>query len=326
MANKGSRLIVGFVVSIFFVLSFARGSWGTEIIPIVTPGAGGGAYIVGTGVATIMKKHIPGIETIVQAESGVTTMLKLIHDYYQKNQPAFTLCDGNGVWSAYSGAGLFKGKERYSELRGVNFIFGAEVYFVTRKGSGIKSFPDAKGKRISVGPPGSSLAATGSLLFSLSGLSERDYNPVYLSYNEVVDGIKDNVIDGGILAGSSPVASYVELSLTHDVTIIPVSADVMKSITEKYLYYYPVTVKKGTYKGLDADVPTIAFGTILTTHERTDSNLVYKIVKTLYDHRDELISIHKAAQQMTLESAFYAMGIPLHEGAKRYFKEIGRIK
>jgi TRAP transporter TAXI family solute receptor len=100
----------------------------------------------------------------------------------------------------------------------------------------------------------------------------------------------------------------------------------MKSITEKYLYYYPVTVKKGTYKGLDADVPTIAFGTILTTHERTDSNLVYKIVKTLYDHRDELISIHKAAQQMTLESAFYAMGIPLHEGAKRYFKEIGRIK
>lgn len=297
-----------------------------ELIPIVTPGAGGTAYIYGAGIGSIGKKYIPDTDYVIQAESGSTTMLRRLHEYYLKNQQAFSVCDGNGVWSAYSAVGLFTGREKYTELRNITYLHEGHVYFVVRKDSGIKSFTDVRGKRIAVGPPGSTVAASGLLLFNTHGLTDKDFKVEYLSYNEVVDGIKEKSIDGGILGGVPPAASYSELSLTHDVTIIPVRADVIKTITEKYLFYFPVTIKKGAYRGLDSDVQTIAFSSNLVTHERTSADLVYKLLKAIYEHKDELVSIHRSAEGMTLKTALMGSGVPLHEGAIRYYKEVGVLK
>jgi hypothetical protein len=324
---------ISVLIELLFVLS-AAGTFffphpvsGKELIPIITPGMGGTAYVLGAGIGNIAKKYIPDIETVVQGESGSTTMLKLMHDFYLKGRPAFTVCDSNGVWSAYNGVGLFHGREKLTGLRAITFLYGAEVFLVTSKKSGIKSFQDTRGKRIALGPPGSSVAASGALLFEYNGLMpKKDFEALYLSYNEVADGIKDNSIDAGILAGTAPVAAYNELSLTHDVTIIPVKPEVLKAIPEKYLYYYPSVIKKGSYRGIDADVPTIAFGVMLATHEKTDNELVYQVVKTLYEKRKELVAISKSAEQMTPESALKSLGVPLHEGAKKYFKEIGVVK
>jgi uncharacterized protein len=321
-------LAIGVLVSSIMMLSPFSGDYvsAKELVPIVTPGAGGTAYIMGAGISTIGRKYVQDTDYVVQAESGVTTMLRRVHDYYKKNQAALTVCDGNGVWSAYNGVGLFAGKEKYTELRGVTFIHNIELYFVVRKNSGIRSFADARGKRIAVGPPGSSVAASGLLLFNAHGLTDKDFKVVYLSYNEVVEGIKDNSIDGGILAGSSPIASYNELALTQDVMIVPVRADALKTIAEKYLYFFPVTVKKGEYKGIDADVPVIGFSSILATHEKTNPDLIYKLVKALYEHKSELVAIHKVAENMNLKNAFDGVGVPIHEGAKRYYREVGALK
>lgn len=321
-------LVIGLLVSSIVMLSASSGEYARakELVPIVTPGAGGTAYILGAGIGTIARKYLPETDCVVQAESGVTTMLKRVHEYYTRNQPAFTVCDGNGVWSAYNGVGLFAGKEKYTELRGVTFIHSVELYFVVRKSSGIRSFMDAKGKRIAVGPPGSSVAASGLMLFNAHGLTDKDYKVVYLSYNEVVEGIKDNSIDGGILAGSTPFASYSELAITQDVTIVPVRADVMKTIAEQYLYFFPYTLKKGTYKGLDTDVTTIGFASILATHEKTSPDLVYKLVKALYEHKNELVAIHKVAENMNVKNARDGIGVPMHEGAIKYYREVGVMK
>jgi hypothetical protein len=297
-----------------------------EVVPVVTPGSGGSAYMLGAGIASMAGKYIPDVTCIVQAESGVATMLKLVHEYWQKNKPALTVCDGNGLWSAYNGEGLFAGKEKYSELRGITFIHGVGVIFVVKKKSGINSYADAKGKRISVGPPGSSVGATGMMLFRAHGLTEKDFKPVYMSYTETTDGIADGSLDGGIVAGSAPIAAYNELALTQDVTIVPVRPDVSKDITTQYKYFFPVTVAKGTYKGLDKDVNTIGFSSILATHERTSPEFVYKLVKSIYEHKEDLIAIHVVAKEITTKSAFNGVGIPLHEGAKRYYREIGILK
>ena len=130
---------IGILVLLIVMVSSFSGNHACakELVPIVTPGAGGTAYIMGAGISTIARKYVPDTDYVVQSESGVTTMLRRVHDYYKKNQPAFTVCDGNGVWSAYNGVGLFAGKEKYTELRGVSFIHRIELYFVVRKSSGI---------------------------------------------------------------------------------------------------------------------------------------------------------------------------------------------
>jgi TRAP transporter TAXI family solute receptor len=321
-------LAAGILISLILAsIAFSDNrAWAKELVPIVTPGAGGTSYILGAGIGTIARKYLPETDCVVQAEAGVTTMLKRVHEYYMRNQSAFTVCDGNGVWSAYNGVGLFAGKEKYTELRGVTFLHSVELYLVVRKSSGIRSFMDAKGKRIAVGPPGSSVAASGLALFNAHGLTDKDFKVVYLSYNEVVEGIKDNSIDGGFLAGSTPFASYSELAFTQDVTVVPVRPDVMKTIAEKYLYFFPYTLKKGTYKGIETDVPTIGFAGILATHEKTSPDLVYKLVKALYEHKNELVAIHKVAEHMNLKNFRDGIGVPMHEGAMRYYREVGVIK
>ncbi len=323
------RLVaIGLAVSLVVTaLTYSAGHAGAkELIPIITPGTGGTAHIFGAAIGTLGKKYVPDTDYVVQAESGSTTMLRRLHDYYLKNQQAFSVCDGNGVYSAYTSSGLFTGREKFTELRNITFLHEGQVYFVVRKDSPIRSFTDVKGKRIAVGPPGSTVAASGLLLFTTYGLTDKDFKVEYLSYNEVVDAIKEKSIDGGILAGVSPVPAYSELALTHNVTIIPVSPEVIKSITEKYKFYFPVTVKKGTYKGLDQDVPTIAFSSNLVTHEKTSPDLVYKLLKAIYDHKDEFVAIHRAAEGITLKNALLGSGVPLHEGAIRYYKEVGVLK
>ena len=312
-------LILG---ALTFHTAFAK-----ELIPLITPGMGGTAYVLGAAIAKITQESVPGVEMVVQGESGSTTMLKLLHDFYLKGRNAFTVCDSNGVWSGYNAVGLFKGREKLSELRAITFLYGAEVFLVAKKSTGIKSYEDTKGKRIGLGPPGSSVAATGVLLFEENGLTpDKDFKGYYLSYKEVADGIRDNSIDAGILAGTAPVAAYSELSLTQDVTIIPVKPEILKKISEDRKYCYPSLIKKGSYKGIDKDIPVIAFGVMLATHSKTDPELVYQIIKSIYEKRSELVSISKAAEQMTPESALKSLGVPLHEGAEKYFKEIGVVK
>ncbi len=109
-------------------------------------------------------------------------------------------------------------------------------------------------------------------------------------------------------------------------TIIPVSPEVAKSITEKYRYFFPITVKKGTYKGIDQDVPVIGFSSILATHEKTNPDLVYKVVKAIYEHKNELVAIHKVAENLNVKNALDGIGVPMHEGAKKYYKEVGAMK
>lgn len=321
------RLAGVLFISLFLnALTFQAG-FAKELIPLITPGMGGTAYVLGAAIGKITQKSIPDIEMVVQGESGSTTMLRLMHDFYLKGRNAFTVCDSNGVWAGYNAVGLFQGREKLTELRAITFLYGAEIFLVANKSSGIKTYQDIKGKRIGLGPPGSSVAATGVLLFEENGLvPNKDFKGFYLSYKEVADGIRDNSIDAGILAGTAPVAAYNELSLTHDVTIIPVKQEILEKISKERRYCYQSSIKKGSYKGIDQDIPVIAFGVQLTTHSKTDPELVYQVVKSMYEKRSDLVGICKAAEQMTPESALKSLGVPLHEGAEKYFKEIGVVK
>ena len=68
-------------------------------------------------------------------------------------------------------------------------------------------------------------------------------------------------------------------------------------------------------------VPVIATGNIMVCHESMDEKLVYDILKVIFEHRQDLIAIHKEAEKITLASAVMGCGLPFHAGAIRYFKE-----
>lgn len=295
-----------------------------EPVPVYTAGSGGAAYILGGGIASIANKYIPGLNLVAEASTGSLGMVQLMDDRSKQGKSAFAVIASDGVYNGYNGQNEFK--QAYPSLRAVSFLYGAELYLVVPRDSSIKSYADVKGKRIGLGAPGSTVASLASLIIEKSGVGKDQYKALPLGYQEVVQGITDGSIDGGFLAGAAPVAAYNELSSSKDVRIIPVEEAVAQDIVKNNPYYYQTKVKSGTYKGIDSDIPVLAFGVLILTNEKTSDDLVYNLIKTLLDKHEELVAVHKTAQQMTPETVLTSIGIPLHPGAEKYYREAGLLK
>ena len=87
--------------------------------------------------------------------------------------------------------------------------------------------------------------------------------------------------------------------------------------------YFVGTVPKGTYAGVDLDIPVAAVTNLLVAHERMDEPLAYQITKLVLEHTPDLVAVHKAASEITLKSAVVGSPVPFHPGALRYYKEKG---
>jgi len=293
-----------------------------KIVPIYTPPSGGAAYILGGGIANIVNKELDDVQLVAESTSGSVEMVKLVSERYKNNADAFAIIASDGAYNGYNGKNEFD--QAYSELKAVSYIYGAEVYLVVSAESPIKSYADLKSKRVGVGAPGSTLSSMATMLIEeCYGIARNEYKPLPLSYGEVVQGIKDGSIDAGFLAGAAPMASYNELSSSKDVRIIPVDEEVIQKVVKDYPYYYRSLVKAGTYKNINKDIPILAFGVIILTHEKTDENLVYNLLKTVVDKNADLVAVHKVAKQMQPDSLLNGIGIPLHPGVQKYMDEHG---
>jgi hypothetical protein len=201
-----------------------------------------------------------------------------------------------------------------------------DLYFVVPANSPIKSYADAKGKRIAMGGPGSTVANTAFFLLEQYGVQKKDFKPYYFGYKETVEGLEDGSLDGGFVAGGYPIASYSELASRSSVRIVPVDEKMLKKITAEHAYYYATVVKAGSYKGLEQDVPILGFATAVWTYKEVSDDIVYRFLKNLFDHRQEYYEIHTAAKDMQPETATKGITVPFHPGAEKYLKEMGWFK
>jgi TRAP transporter TAXI family solute receptor len=163
-------------------------------------------------------------------------------------------------------------------------------------------------------------------LLEQNGVAKKDFKPYYFTYKETVEGIQDGSLDGGFVAGGFPIAAYTELATTHHVRIVPVDETLVKKITAEHPYYYRNVVKAKSYKGVEQDITIMGFTTALWTHGGVNTDLIYKLLKNLFDHKADYYSIHTSAKDMTAEDATKGIPLPFHPGAEKYLKEIGALK
>jgi TRAP transporter TAXI family solute receptor len=307
-----------------FVLSFPVSSGAKTVIPIYTPGAGGTAYLIGGAMATVLNKYVPEVQMMVEAAGGTVAISKFLEEKFEKKQPAFGHGDSKLFHMAYTGQPPFT--KAYTSLRAITFQQGAGLNLVVPRDSPIKSYYDLKGKRIGVGAAGSGTSQISVKLIEDHGITSAMYKVLYLGYNEVCEGIKDGSIDAGFVAGAFPIPALRQLAIEKDIRIVPVDAGVLKKVLEVNPYFYGDVLKPGAYKGVSADTPILVFGATLETHMGLDTDLVYKITKTMFEHREELVTICPQLRDMTLKNAQMTITLPFHPGAAKYYKEAGIMK
>ena len=296
-----------------------------DLLPLITPPPGGGAYVIGAGILSVENKYVQDPKLVHEAATGTMDIVRRMQARETAKKDALGIFGTVDAWNAYKGNNEYKGKP-FTSLRMVSFIMATDVYFAVPANSPIKTYADAKGKRIGVGGAGSTTANTALFLLEQNGVAKKDFKPYYYTFKEIVEGIQDGSLDGGFCVGGYPIAAYSELSTQKAMRIVPVDETLLKKILAEHPYYYRTVVKAKSYKGLEQDTTIMGFSTGLWTIAYVNADYVYKFLKTLFDHREEYYSIHPGAKDMTPETALKGLSVPLHPGAEKYFKETGIMK
>jgi TRAP transporter TAXI family solute receptor len=294
------------------------GAQDTKRLSIGTGGTGGVYYPLGGGMADILSKYVPGWQATAEVTGASVANLQLIGQGKQD----FGLSMADAAWDAVSGLGKFKGRK--VEARTLMVLYPNKVHVVTTEASGVKSVADFKGKRISTGEPNSGTELLALRLLEAAGI-EKDVDRERLSVAEGVNAIKDRKIDGLIWVGGLPTAAITDLATTPGISVRLIDhAQYAEALNKKWgPLYVKGTIPKDTYKNQTADVGNLDVWNLLVADSKMSDDMAYTIVKTLMDHKPELVAVHREANNITLEAQANGSPIPFHPGARKYFEEKG---
>ena len=319
----GTKTLKNFLIILCFVtlIGLAFGASQTEAkakyISIATGGTGGVYYPYGGGLAEIWTRYVSGVQAVAEVTGASVENTRLVN----RGESLIGEIMNDVAYQAYYAEGRFKGKPQ--KILAMFQMYPHHYHIVALKGSGIKTIYDIKGKRVSVGAPGSGTEFKTNLVFKVLGISYNDFKVHRLSFTEQANALKDGTIDVGIWDVASPTSSIMDLATTRDIVLISFSDEDVKKIVEAYPFYSPFVMPPGIYKGQDYPVKNPSVWNTVICNPDVSEDLVYRLVKALFQHKDYLQKIPPFAKYTTPQNAITASPIPLHPGAIKYYRELG---
>jgi TRAP transporter TAXI family solute receptor len=287
-------------------------------ITIVTGGSSGPYYALGGTVAKLLNEKVPGVNASVQSTSASSVNATMLGN--KKAEIAFAMNDV--ISYAYEGVELFKDK-KISNLRGIAALYPNYVQVFTLKSKNINEIGDLKGKKVGVGAAGSGTEVNARQILAAHNITYNDIRADFLSYAEAVEQLKNGAIDAAFITSGLPNSNILDIATTHDVMIIPIRKDKVAELAKKYPFYTSESIPAGTYKN-EKPVETAAVTSILVTRDDLSEDVVYNITKTILTNVDSLVKTHSAAKDIDLNKIRAGMPVPMHPGAEKYLKEIGK--
>ncbi len=227
---------------------------------------------------------------------------------------------------AYTGTGTMEGKEPAKDLRTIAALFQEHIHLVALKKSNINSVKDLKGKRVSLDEPGSGTYVDAKLILESNGLSTSDVKAEALKGKAATDALRNGKVDAIFVVAGFPTGAIVELASAVDVKLVPIDGAGAKALTSKYGFFSQSPIPSGTYEGVD-EVNTVAVGAQWFTSAKEDNELIYQITKALWNKESrKLMDVgHAKGKTITPDTALSGVGVPLHPGAEKFYKEVGLI-
>lgn len=310
-------------VTTFSAMSGSVSAAEQRFVTIGTGGVTGVYYPTGGAIARLVnkgkKEH--GIRASVESTGGSVYNLNAI----ASGELDMGVAQSDTQFYAYKGIGKFKGNGPNKDLRSLFSIYFEPFTVVARTDSGIKNFMDIKGKRVNIGDPGSGTRALMEILMEKTGWTKKDFKLASeLKPAEMASALCDNKIDVFAYAVGQPNGSIQEATTTCDAVLVTVDGPVVDALVNENPYYSAVTIPGGMYRGNDADVNTFGAGATFVSSTKVPEDVIYTVVKAVFDNFDEFKQLHPAFANLKKEEMIKdALSAPLHDGAVKYYKEAG---
>ena len=295
----------------------------SEFITIGTGSVTGIYYTTGGSICRLVNKYKDStIRCSIQSTEGSLYNLNSVNN----KDLDFAIVQSDILYQASHNKNNFKNSS-YSKVKSIMAIYPELLTLVTKKDANINTIMDIKNKRINLGSSGSGNETTALTLFNEIGLTKNDLKEAS-SYNasEMSDALKNNKIDGYFYMVGHPTSTIKDSSSSVNIKIIPIENEITNKLIEKYPYFTKGNIPGGIYKGQVEDIPTFGVKAVLVVNEKVNEKIVYALVKAVLENFDEFKKLHPAYSNITKESLLEGLSAPLHEGAKKYYEEIGLIK
>lgn len=291
-----------------------------QTLKFATGGTTGTYYAYGGVIANILNSKLSGVQLNVQSTGASKANIFMIHD----GEAEAALVQNDVMDYASKGTDLFEEDGAVTSFSTAAALY-AEVCQIISKGD-IKSIEDLKGKRVSVGDAGSGVEFNARQILEAYGITFKDIEVNNLSFGDSADALKDGKIDAFFCTAGAPTTAITELSTTNAINLLGIDDEHAKALAEKYPFYTQYTVPGGTYKGVDSDVVTVAVKATLIVADSLSEDVVYELVKGIFENKDDIIAGHDKGKELDPQYAVEGISVKFHPGAEKYFKEVGALK
>ena len=266
---------------------------------------------------------VPGLVATAVASNGSVANVQGIAT--GSMQSGFTQSDV-AYW-AFNASGIYEGRPKVDVLRAIANLYPESFHLVARKGAGIKTIRDLKGKRLSLDEPGSGTLVDARLILAAYGLTEKDVKAEYLKSQQAADKLKEGALDAFFSVSGWPLGAIAELAATTGIDLVPIDGPEAEALVKQYGFFSIDEIPDGAYKGV-AGVKTVSVNAIWATSSKQSDALIYGITAALWNPstRRLLDSGHSKGKVIQFEQALQGLGIPLHPGAEKYYREKGLLK
>jgi TRAP transporter TAXI family solute receptor len=299
------------------------GGGGSEEVPgadgslsMATGGTGGVYYPYGGGIANVITQNVPGQTATVQETNASVDNMLLI----QAGAADLALGLGDVVSDAVAGVNSFDGNP--VDICTLGKLYNNYTQPITTAITGIRTVEDMRGKRVSLGSPGSASEVLAIRILEAAGLNaDTDIQRAQLGVGETVQALRDGTIDAGFWSGGLPTGALVDLASTGQMVLIP-TAQYTDAMAQKYGdYYFADEIPAGVYQGQTEPSPQVVAPNVLVVRKDMPEQLQQDITRAIFENKEALIQVHPAAEELDPATADDVGFIEVCPGARAYFDQ-----
>jgi len=294
-----------------------------KFVTIGTGGVTGVYYPTGGAICRLVNKNRNkhGIRCSTESTGGSVFNLNTI----RAGDLDMGVAQSDWQYHAYHGSSKFKDKGANRELRAIFSVHPEPFTVVARVDSGIRNFGDLKGKRVNVGNPGSGQRGTMEVLMEALGWKMSDFALASeLKSSEQSMALCDNKIDAMVFTVGHPSGSIKEATTSCDSVLVNVTGSAVDMLVAENDFYRTATIPGGMYSGNANDTKTFGVGATFVTSTRTPEDVIYQVVKAVFENFDSFRKFHPAFRNLDKRQMIKdGLSAPLHAGAVKYYKEAG---
>ena len=335
-----NRITKLFTAALIGASVFAAGAQAQEMkfFRIGTGSAGGTYFPIGGIIANAISNPpgsrpcdkggncgVPGLVAIAQSTNASAHNVNAI----QAGEMEAGLTGAATLHFAYHGIEKFEGNAK-PDLRVIANLYPEDMHLVLPKGKSLSGLADLKGKRVGIAQAGSGTQIAVELILDDHGVNRGNIDEAELNNAQSAERLADGQLDAYFYAAGTPVAAMIQLDNTKGMDLYSFTGEEVARANKRVPYYIPSVIPAGTYPGVQYDVNTVAVSGILATNANQPEELIYGITKALWSKtaRKLLDNGHAKGKVITLETALDGIdgiGVPLHPGAERFYREAGMM-